>query len=289
MLPKKARQQPDDEDKEDPTSVAQNDDPEADDGDILPVRPSYDIFAPTPPEPGMPGSSHSPFDDLPDGFRPAQGWEAHTSTTPLQHAAMLDEVVRLLPGLIADMQYQRLYHARPDQRQGDNMLLSSLLLLENDLLDISNGPCLVAGDRIRDPGRQYPEAISDLVLRLAEMNDALFVKMMPALMTRCWFAHIAPPSGKDGQHLGIAQVQEVWQTHMARIVEEPLVGEFFSYDWPPEVDVPSLPDRKPVKIDGYTKRGWPKVRFDTEAGYQSLVRLAHVKRLGQMLIRQHDS
>ena len=159
------------------------------------------------------------------------------------------------------------------------MLLSSLL----------NEPCLAAGDRIRDSGRRYPEAISDPVLRLAEMNDALFVKMMPALMTRCWFAHIAPPSGKDGQHLGIAQVQEVWQEHMTRIAGEPIVGEFFSYDWPPEVDVSSLPDRKPVKIGGYTKRGWPKVRFDPEAGYQSLVRLAQVKRLGQMLIRQRDS
>lgn len=288
MPPRKARKQPDDADSPEPITATQNDDSDADDGDILPVRPAYDIFAPTPPEPGMPGSDRSPFDDLPDGFRPAPGWEIHTSATPVQHAAALAEAVRLIPDLVAGMQYQRLYHARSDQRQGDNMLLSSLLLLENDLLDISNGPCLAAGDRIRDPGRRYPEAISDLVLRLADTNDALFVKMLPALMTRCWFAHVAP-SARDGQHLGIAQVQQVWQEHITRIVEEPLVGEFFSYDWPPEVDVPSLPDRKPVKIDGYTKRGWPKVRFDPEAGYQSLVRLARVKRLGQMLIRQRDS
>ena len=262
--------------------------PDIDEAEIMPVPPDTDIFAPPPPEPGMPGSDRSPFDDLAPDFRPATGWELLTSATPVHHAAALDRLVTNLPQLIQQEQYRRLHHNGPAQRQKGNNTLASLLLLENDLLEIGKGPNPRVGDRIRSADRNYPESIRDTALQLAGMNDALFQRMKPDLITHCWFAHAAQTAPGSRKHLGIAQATQAWQEQMERIQTEPVVGEFFIYEWPPEIDIAALPERKPVKIEGYTKQGWPNIRFEPEAGYQALVRMAHVKRLGAIIIRQHN-
>ena len=262
--------------------------PEIDEAEILPPPPDTDIFAPPPPEPGMPGSDRSPFENLAPDFTPAAGWELLTSATPVSHAATLDQLVTTLPELIQQEQYRRLHHNQPTQRQEGNSALASLLLLENDLLEISKGPNPKVGNRIRAADRNYPDSIRAKALQLAGMNDALFQRMKPDLITNCWFAHAAQAAPGSRKHLGIAQATEAWQEQMERIQAEPVVGEFFIYEWPPEIDIAALPERKPVKIGGYTKQGWPNIRFEPEAGYQALVRMAHVKRLGAMVIQQHQ-
>ena len=261
--------------------------PELDEEDILPPPPDTDIFAPPPPEPGMPGSDRNPFQNLEPDFKPATGWELLTSATPVAHAAALDRLVVALPELIQQEQYRRLLHSGPKQRQEGNSTLASLLMLENDLLEIGKGPNPHVGDHIRGADRNYPDSIRETALQLAGMNDALFRRMKPDLITNCWFAHAAQPAPGSRRHLGIAQATEAWQEQMERIQSEPIIGEFFIYEWPPEIDIAALPERKPVKIAGYTKQGWPNIRFEPEAGYQALVRMAHVKRLGTIVI-QHS-
>ena len=259
----------------------------AEDEEIMAARAAAEVFEP-PPEAGMPGSDRSPFENLDEHFQAAPGWVAHTTATPVQHIATLDRLTALLPGLIEHQQYRRLHHRAPSQRQEGNTILSSLLLLENDILDIRHRFCLEAAGRIRNESRRYPDDIKDTANLLADTSDALFRRMEPEAMTRCWFDHAAVTAPGSRRHLGLAQASEAWQEQTARIKDEPVIGEFFVYDWTDEISIPALPERKPVKIEGYTKQGWPNIRFEPELGYQALVRLAHVKRLGRLLMQQSE-
>ena len=290
MPPRKAKPRPADETAKPPPGRKRKPQPTpamADDKEIMSLLAPVDVFEP-PPEPGMPGSDGSPFESMDDDFQPAPGWETHTTATPVQHIATLDRLTALLPGLIEHQQYRRLHHITPTQRQEGNAILASLLLLEIDLLAIRHRFCLEATTRIRDESRRYPEEVTEPAALLADSSDALFRRLGPELMTRCWFDHAALPAPGSRRHLGLAQASEAWQEQIARIKDDPVIGEFFVYDWTEEISIPALPERKPVKIEGYTRQGWPNIRFEPELGYRALVRLAHVKRLGRLLMQHGD-
>ena len=290
MPPRKAKPRPvEDTDSAQPARKRKSEKPPAmvNDREIMSARASAEVFEP-PPEPGMPGSDRNPFECMDDEFQPAPGWETYTTATPVHHIATLDHLTALLPGLIEHQQYRRLHHTVPTQREEGNAILASLLLLEKDLLAIRHRFCLEATSRIRDERRSYPSDITGQAALLAASSDALFRRIGPEVMTRCWFDHAAVPAPGSRRHLGLGQASEAWEEQIARIKDEPVIGEFFVYDWTEEICIPALPERKPVKIEGYTKQGWPNIRFEPEMGYRSLVRLAHVKRLGRLLMQRRD-
>ena len=225
------------------------------------------------------GDTETPRAKLPVPGEIKDEWMLHTTATTEMHDEALNAVIDLLPELVSRHLQRRLYHASGAQRHHDNAVLSSLLGLENDLLELQRRPHHNVGPILLREGREYPEEIARAIEAFVKVNQALYGHMMAEDVTNLWFQHAVEFGGPDT--ITLADLKQSWVDQWPRIIQEPEIGEALKYELQVHLESSVMPPRAKVRVGGGNSRsGFAGVAFNPEAGYEAVRQMAHVKLAG---------
>ena len=209
-------------------------------------------------------------------------WTVQTSATPEQYRKALTDLTDAIPSWIGHMQQRRIHHSESENRVQDNTILSSILLMENDTLRLRQRPQRYLRNILHGTTRQYLDGLNELVDRLVDLSDALFAPPDDRIICPCWFDHAVIPGSET---VLLQQLYDAWKNHYERLMdEEPELVKPFYYSWPTKLNIDSIPHRIPIRHANGTRQGWDNVTLQLEPGYQAILQIARVKRVGHDIL-----